>query len=205
MRRRRVPNPKKKRCQADGAFRNAAKVRTASAEPGQKTGRLKFTPSSTAACRSTKLFRRLLERGSGGAAFDVAPLATAKDELERQMAAHSRTLDKVSTGVAVFGADRKLVYSNDAFARIWALDEPWLQEKPLSLGTFRPASPAQAASRAGELPQMARRQGLDLGPEPHARRVMAPSRRQDRACRHRLPRRWRRHFPVRRCDGKAFA
>jgi len=71
-----------------------------------------------------------LERGSGGAAFDVAPLAIAKDELERQMAAHSRTLDKVSTGVAVFGGDRKLVYSNDAFARIWSLDHAWLTEKP---------------------------------------------------------------------------
>ncbi len=71
-----------------------------------------------------------LERGSGGAAFDVAPLAIAKDELERQMAANSRTLDKVSTGVAVFAGDRKLVYSNDAFARIWGLDNPWLTEKP---------------------------------------------------------------------------
>ncbi len=71
-----------------------------------------------------------LERGSGGAAFDVAPLAIAKDELERQMAAHSRTLDKVSTGVAVFGGDRKLVYGNDACARIWSLDAAWLQEEP---------------------------------------------------------------------------
>ncbi len=71
-----------------------------------------------------------LDRGSGGAAFDVAPLAIAKDELERQMAAHSRTLDKVSTGVAVFGADRKLVYGNDAFARIWALEESWLGQSP---------------------------------------------------------------------------
>jgi signal transduction histidine kinase len=71
-----------------------------------------------------------LERGSGGAAFDVAPLAIAKDELERQMAAHNRTLDKVSTGVAVFGAGRKLVYGNDAFARIWNLEQAWLAQKP---------------------------------------------------------------------------
>ena len=76
------------------------------------------------------------ERGSGGAAFDVAPLAIAKDELERQMAAHSRTLDKVSTGVAVFGADRKLVYGNDAFARIWALDDGWIEEKPAASEFF---------------------------------------------------------------------
>ncbi len=66
----------------------------------------------------------------------MAPLTIAKDELERQMAAHSRTLDKVSTGVAVFGADRKLAYSNDAFARIWALDEAWLQEKPAASELF---------------------------------------------------------------------
>ena len=46
------------------------------------------------------------------------------------MAAHSRTLDKVSTGVAVFGGDRKLVYGNDAFARIWSVDSAWLDEKP---------------------------------------------------------------------------
>jgi signal transduction histidine kinase len=77
-----------------------------------------------------------LERGSGGAAFDVAPLTVAKEELERQMAAHSRTLDKVSTGIAVFGADRRLVYSNDAFARIWALDEAWLAENPAASEIF---------------------------------------------------------------------
>jgi signal transduction histidine kinase len=77
-----------------------------------------------------------LERGSGGAAFDVAPLTVAKEELERQMAAHSRTLDKVSTGIAVFGADRKLVYSNDAFARMWALEEPWLQQSPSASELF---------------------------------------------------------------------
>ena len=71
-----------------------------------------------------------IDRGSGGAAFDVAPLAVAKDELDRQMAAHSRTLGKVSTGVAVFSADRKLVYGNDAFARIWSLDPAWLSDKP---------------------------------------------------------------------------
>jgi signal transduction histidine kinase len=70
------------------------------------------------------------ERGSGGAAFDVAPLATAQDELDRQIAAHSRTLDKVSTGVAVFGADKRLVYGNDAFARIWGLENSWLEQRP---------------------------------------------------------------------------
>lgn len=73
-----------------------------------------------------------LARGSCGAALDVASLATAQGELERQMAAHSRTLNKVSTGVAIFGADKKLAYSNEALAKIWKLDEGWLEHKPLA-------------------------------------------------------------------------
>jgi signal transduction histidine kinase len=77
-----------------------------------------------------------LERGSAGAAFDVAPLATAKGELDRLTSAHSRTLDRVSTGIAIFGADRKLVYGNDAFARIWALDGEWLEQKPSATEFF---------------------------------------------------------------------
>ena len=87
----------------------------------KKPGRLKLQTIVNGGVQIYEAIAAPLERGSGGAALDVAPLATAKDELERQMAAHSRTLDKVSTGVAAFGGDRKLVYSNDAFARIWSL------------------------------------------------------------------------------------
>ena len=96
----------------------------------KKEGRLKLQTIINGGVQIYEAIAAPLERGSGGAAFDVAPLAIAKDELERQMAAHSRTLDKVSTGVAVFGGDRKLVYSNDAFARTWSLDSTWLAEKP---------------------------------------------------------------------------
>jgi signal transduction histidine kinase len=96
----------------------------------KKPGRLKLQTIVNGGVQIYEAIAAPLERGSGGAALDVAPLATAKDELERQMAAHSRTLDKVSTGVAAFGGDRKLVYSNDAFARIWSLDNIWLTEKP---------------------------------------------------------------------------
>jgi signal transduction histidine kinase len=96
----------------------------------KKTDRLKLHTIVNGGLQIYEAIAAPLERGSGGAAFDVSPLAIAKDELERQMAANSRTLDKVSTGVAVFGADRMLVYSNDAFARIWSLDGAWLQEKP---------------------------------------------------------------------------
>jgi signal transduction histidine kinase len=96
----------------------------------KQTGRVKLQTVVNGGVQIYETIATLLDRGSGGAAFDVAPLAIAKDELERQMTAHSRTLDKVSTGVAVFDAGRKLVYGNEAFARIWALDEEWLSQQP---------------------------------------------------------------------------
>jgi signal transduction histidine kinase len=96
----------------------------------KKPGRLKLQTIVNGGVQIYEAIAAPLDRGSGGAALDVAPLAIAKEELERQMAAHSRTLDKVSTGVAVFGGDRKLVYGNDAFARIWSMDNAWLGEKP---------------------------------------------------------------------------
>lgn len=102
----------------------------------KKNGRVKLQTVVNGAVQIYEAIPAPLQTGSGGAALDVAPLAVAKEELERQMAAHARTLDKVSTGVAVFGADRKLVYSNDAFARIWALDDAWLQEKPSASELF---------------------------------------------------------------------
>jgi len=102
----------------------------------KKSGRIKLQTVVNGSVQIYEAIAAPLERGSGGAAFDMAPLTIAKDELERQMAAHNRTLDKVSTGVAVFGADRKLVYGNDAFARIWALEDAWLKENPTASEFF---------------------------------------------------------------------
>ncbi len=122
--------PRRDHREADRAFRDAARADLLRLAQSKKTGRLKLQTIVNGGVQIYEAIAAPLERGSGGAAFDVAPLAIAKDELERQMAAHSRTLDKVSTGVAVFGGDRKLVYGNDALARIWSLDSAWLQEKP---------------------------------------------------------------------------
>jgi signal transduction histidine kinase len=96
----------------------------------KKAGRAKLQTVVNGGIQIYETIATPLDRGSGGAAFDVAPLTIAKDELERQTTAHSRTLDKVSTGVAVFDSGRKLVYGNEAFARIWALEEEWLSQKP---------------------------------------------------------------------------
>jgi signal transduction histidine kinase len=74
-------------------------------------------------------------RSSAGTVIDVAPLEDVQEELSRQMAAHERTLDKVSTAVAIFGADKHLGFCNQAFRRLWDLDPAFIEARP-QLGEF---------------------------------------------------------------------
>lgn len=71
-----------------------------------------------------------------GAAIDVAAIATAKGELERQIAAYVRTLNHVATAVAMFDEEQRLKFFNDAFARLWLLDDAWLQSNPTAGGVL---------------------------------------------------------------------
>ncbi|NJM33695.1 MAG: PAS domain-containing protein [Rhodomicrobium sp.] len=69
-------------------------------------------------------------RASAGAVIDVAPLETVQEKLSKQMTAHQGTLDKVSTAVAIFGADQRLSFYNQAFQETWKADTAWLDGKP---------------------------------------------------------------------------
>lgn len=71
-----------------------------------------------------------------GAAIDVAAIDTAQGELERQIAAYDRTLDHVATAVAMFDKDQRLKFSNEAFSRLWPLDDDWLQSSPTAGGVL---------------------------------------------------------------------
>ncbi|MEL6287414.1 MAG: ATP-binding protein [Pseudomonadota bacterium] len=64
-------------------------------------------------------------------ASDVAALEAAQGELTRQSAANEGTLDRVSTAVAIFGADQRLAFFNEAYAKLWGLDPAFLKETPL--------------------------------------------------------------------------
>jgi signal transduction histidine kinase len=67
---------------------------------------------------------------TAGAAVDVTDIETAQGELDRQVAAYDRTLDRVDTAVALFGRDQKLVFHNVAFSNLWSLDPEWLATRP---------------------------------------------------------------------------
>jgi len=80
--------------------------------------------------RSYDLIGVPMDGASAIIANDAAALETAQDELTRQMAANDRTLERVSTAVANFGPDQRLVYCNEAYRQLWKLDPQWLASKP---------------------------------------------------------------------------
>lgn len=67
---------------------------------------------------------------TAGAAIDVAAVEKAQGELERQISAYDRTLDRVATAVAIFGPDQKLNFFNEAYLKLWQLDPEWLKSGP---------------------------------------------------------------------------
>ncbi|HXF89409.1 MAG TPA: PAS-domain containing protein [Xanthobacteraceae bacterium] len=69
-------------------------------------------------------------KGSAGIAIDVTEEENLRRELQHMFEAHRRTLDQLATGVAIFGADRKLEFYNAAYRLLWDLDVGFLDQAP---------------------------------------------------------------------------
>ena len=68
--------------------------------------------------------------GSVGMAVDVSEATALSAALVRMAEAHRRTLDQLSSGVAVFDARRRLAFYNDSYRRLWDLDRAFLDGNP---------------------------------------------------------------------------
>lgn len=68
--------------------------------------------------------------GLAGLAVDVTDLEAAKAETARTVAAHRRTLDQLTTAVAIFGADERLVFHNAAYERLFDFSPAFLDQRP---------------------------------------------------------------------------
>jgi signal transduction histidine kinase len=68
--------------------------------------------------------------GSAGMAIDASEAAALSAALVRMAEAHRRTLDQLSSGVAVFDAQRRLAFYNDSYRRLWDLDRTFLDSNP---------------------------------------------------------------------------
>jgi signal transduction histidine kinase len=68
--------------------------------------------------------------GSAGIAIDASETTALRDALVRMAEAHRRTLDQLSSGVAVFDGKRRLAFYNDSYRRLWDLDRAFLDGNP---------------------------------------------------------------------------
>jgi signal transduction histidine kinase len=68
--------------------------------------------------------------GVAGFAVDVEELEQARGGIKRFGDAQRAMLDRLSAGVAQFGADRTLVFSNQPFRRIFAMRDEWVKDSP---------------------------------------------------------------------------
>jgi signal transduction histidine kinase len=71
-----------------------------------------------------------LGSGSAGIAIDASEATTLREQLVRMAEAHRRTLDQLSSGVAVFDGQRRLAFYNDSYRRLWDLDRAFLDSNP---------------------------------------------------------------------------
>jgi signal transduction histidine kinase len=107
------------------ARENIAQSRAAS---GAYAGRLLAVIAGTR--RSVNVLDYRTETGSAGLGIDATEAETMRSALARMVAAHRRTLDRLSTGVAIFGADHRLTFYNAAYRALWELDAGYLDQGP---------------------------------------------------------------------------
>jgi len=53
-----------------------------------------------------------------------------REELQQRKTAQGRIFDQLGTAIAIFDAERRLVFHNAAYARLWGFDEGWLARHP---------------------------------------------------------------------------
>jgi signal transduction histidine kinase len=65
-----------------------------------------------------------------GVAVDASEATGLRAALLQMAEAHRRTLDQLSSGVAVFDGQRRLAFYNDSYRRLWDLDRAFLDGNP---------------------------------------------------------------------------
>lgn len=70
------------------------------------------------------------EHGVAGYAFDIQDLEQTRAELGRFQEVQRELFDRLSAGVAQFGADRSLIFFNQPFVQFFALAPEWLTDRP---------------------------------------------------------------------------
>lgn len=70
------------------------------------------------------------DSGTVGFAADVSTIEGLREQMARMARSHADTLDRLTTAVAIFDADEKLRFFNQAFQKLWDLDTQFLESAP---------------------------------------------------------------------------
>lgn len=65
-----------------------------------------------------------------GMALDISEMERVREEMERITSAQSDLLESAGSAMAIYGPDQKLRFYNSAFARLWQLEDHWLETHP---------------------------------------------------------------------------
>jgi signal transduction histidine kinase len=103
-------------------------IAQARASNGSYAGRLRAVVAGARRTFDVLDFRT--ENGSTGIGMDATEADTMRSALARLADAHRRTLDQLSTGVAMFDAEHRLTFYNAAYRALWDLDAGFLEQKP---------------------------------------------------------------------------
>ena len=76
------------------------------------------------------IFEMPTPRGSAGMGRDVTELETLRSDFASTVEAHRRTLDQLSTGVAIFASNHNLAFYNSAYRKLWEIDAGFLDGHP---------------------------------------------------------------------------
>jgi signal transduction histidine kinase len=95
---------------------------------GAYAGRLPAVVAGTR--RSLDVLDFRTASGSAGLGIDATEVETMRGALARMVDAHRRTLDQLSTGVAMFDASHRLTFYNAAYRALWNLDAAYLDQGP---------------------------------------------------------------------------
>lgn len=68
--------------------------------------------------------------GRTGLAIDISDLEQSRKLLQQEAETHLRTLDQLSTAVAIFDKDQRLVFHNAAYQQFWRLEPQFLETRP---------------------------------------------------------------------------
>ncbi|MBM3617076.1 MAG: PAS domain-containing protein [Alphaproteobacteria bacterium] len=69
-------------------------------------------------------------KGTVGFAIDVSGEERVEEELRRHIAAHATLMEASNMATAIYDADKKLKFFNNAYVSLWKFDRQWLNAKP---------------------------------------------------------------------------